>query len=434
MRVAGYVRVSTTEQAKNGYSVEEQENKIRQYCDLKGYELMQIYSDPGYTGTNYDRPALQRLLNEYKAYDMVLVFRLDRLSRTQEGALHLVDAFQSNGVAFTSISEQFDTSTPIGKAMLGIAAAFAELDHDTILERMALGREGRARKGLWRGGANCPLGYTFKDDQLVINDDAVQIREVFERFLSGESMRGILRAMHDKYGGWNQPSAVSRCLRNPVYKGIIEFNGEYFQGQHKPIIDPIDWDRAQALYQSRMDHVSATQRNPYKASHLLVGLLYCAECGRRYGVIQSVKNGVRYAYYRCDGKSYGCTSKNQKLADLDAIVIGEIEKLDYDEPAKQKAVDHSREIAKIERQISKLIDLYTVDGISQKELTNRIETLNKRKDKLRIVPEVKRDRPPREKVHAILHTGSFKDRKALVDALIDKIEIDGDDMHIYWNL
>lgn len=439
MRVAGYVRVSTQEQARNGYSVGEQEEKIRAYCSLKEWDLVKVYADPGYTGTNYDRPALQRMLSETDRFDMVLVYRLDRLSRSQEGALHLVNDLKSKGIAFNSISENFDTSTPIGQAMLGIAAAFAQLDHDTILERMALGKDGRARKGLWRGGSSVPIGYDYKDGQLVINEDgAAQVRKVYDLYLSGWSMNAISRYMFEHYGTayntWSSPVCALRVLKNPLYKGWLRYKGELIKGQHKAIIDPQAWDNAQALYRSRYDTLGDHQKNPHIARHLLTGLIRCPSCGSRYITHTSIHKNRNYTYYTCPNRrKKKCDSTIIREDKGDDLVVNEILGLDFEQPRINPPKDHGKDIAKIDRQISKLIDLYAIDGISQKDLTARIEALNKRKELLREPEEARIELPPKETVHDILCNGTFRARKDLVDSLIDRIEINGDEFHIYWS-
>ena len=164
MQVAAYIRVSTDKQADKGYSLPEQEERIRAYCKSKGWELSKIYSDAGFTGSNMDRPALQELMREISAYDIVLVNKLDRLSRSQKDTLHLIqDIFAPAGASFVSMQESFDTTTPIGIAMVGILSAFAQLERSQIKERMKMGKEGRKKKGLWHGGVNIPTGYDYKD-------------------------------------------------------------------------------------------------------------------------------------------------------------------------------------------------------------------------------------------------------------------------------
>lgn len=447
MTIAGYVRVSTYEQAKNGFSVGEQEAKIRQYCELKGWELGRIYSDPGYTGTNFDRPALQRLLSEYQRYDMVLVFRLDRLSRTQEGALHLVNEFQSHGVAFTSISEDFNTATPIGKAMLGIAAAFAELDHDTILERMALGREGRAREGLWRGGSNTPLGYDFIDGKLVINEDeAEQVRTIFRMYQEGYSVHKISVYMHGLYPNrYNQTNSVSQIIKNPLYKGVITYNGTPYAGKHEKIISEAEFDAVQALYKSRMDKMSDIQRNPFRATHLLTGLIICKRCGERYQYEGSRTKNIKYQYYTCRGKHphmhttqtkrvKRCDNKNYRCDKLEAMILQQIDELDFEAPKPKKRKDNKKALQRIDNQIERLIDLYTVDGISLEALQSRINGLRERREALTVVEEEPaRQIPPKETVTKVLQGDDFQAKKLVIDALIDRIEIDGENIDVFWS-
>lgn len=434
MKAAGYVRVSTQEQAKNGYSITEQADKIRTYCELKEWDLVETYEDPGYTGTNYDRPGLQRMLSETHRFDIVVVFRLDRLSRSQEGALHLVNDLKAKGIAFNSISENFDTSTSIGQAMLGITAAFAQLDHDTIIERMAIGKEGRAKKGLWNGGCYTPIGYTYANGRLSPNDDASHVREVFDMYVSGVPIMAIKRYSEANWGWHVYVSQITRMLKNPVYTGIVQYRGAQYPGQHERIVDDETWEQVQALYQKSLK-ARYDKRNPNKAKHLLVGLLYCS-CGCRYHIIWSgiSKQGVQYDYYACLGKRNGCKARNRKAPDLDSLILDEIRALNFADPPKRERKDNSAEIRKLERQKDRLIDLYSISGISAKSLTERIDKLNKRIRLLQQPPQISVNVPAKDKAIDILDNGTFEEQRALVNALIEKVEIDGDDIHIYWTI
>ena len=160
-RVFIYLRVSTTEQAEEGYSLSEQEYRLRKLCEANDWILVKIYTDGGFSGGNTDRPALQEMIKaiEKGEADMVLVDKLDRLSRSQYDTLHLIKkVFEANNVAFVSRAESFDTSTPFGRAMVGILAVFAELERERIKERMSEGREGRAKEGKWRGRQQGQVG------------------------------------------------------------------------------------------------------------------------------------------------------------------------------------------------------------------------------------------------------------------------------------
>ena len=152
--IAIYVRVSTAEQKMHGYSVGEQIDRLTNFSKALGYDKPQIYNDAGYSGATLDRPALSVLINDVKArkVEKVLVYKLDRLSRSQKDTLMLIeDIFLQNGCDFVSISENFDTSTPLGRAMIGILAVFAQLEREQIKERMSMGREARAKQGKYAG-------------------------------------------------------------------------------------------------------------------------------------------------------------------------------------------------------------------------------------------------------------------------------------------
>mgnify|MGYP000469398269 FL=1 len=149
-KVAIYVRVSTTNQAEEGYSIEEQIDKLKAYCMIKDWSVYDVYVDAGFSGSNIKRPAIQKLIKDTKrkVFDTVLVYKLDRLSRSQKDTLYLpVYVFLENKIDFVSLLENFDTSTAFGKAMVGILSVFAQLDREQIKERMQLGKLGRAKSG-----------------------------------------------------------------------------------------------------------------------------------------------------------------------------------------------------------------------------------------------------------------------------------------------
>ena len=159
-----YIRVSTREQAEEGYSIGEQEERLKKYCDAMNWNIGGIFIDPGFSGANINRPALQKMIKEIERGngDIVLVDKLDRLSRSQYDTLFLINkVFSAHNCSFVSRAEAFDTSTPFGRAMVGILSVFAELERERIKERMSDGREGRAKEGKYRGGGHIPIGYDY---------------------------------------------------------------------------------------------------------------------------------------------------------------------------------------------------------------------------------------------------------------------------------
>ena len=144
-RAALYIRVSTLEQAQEGYSVGEQRERLIAYCKAQDWLIADIYVDGGYTGSNLNRPGIQKLMSETEKFDVVLVYKLDRLSRSQRDTLYLIEEiFRPNKVDFVSMQESFDTSSPFGKAMIGLLAVFAQLEREQIKERTWMGRVGAA--------------------------------------------------------------------------------------------------------------------------------------------------------------------------------------------------------------------------------------------------------------------------------------------------
>lgn len=152
--VALYIRVSTQEQASEGYSIDEQRERLVKYAEAQSWSVYRVYSDPGFSGGSLERPGLRSLILDVNAgkVNKVVVYKLDRLSRSQKDTLYLIeDVFLPASVDFVSMTENFDTGTPLGRAMIGILSVFAQLEREQIKERMSLGREGRAKSGLFHG-------------------------------------------------------------------------------------------------------------------------------------------------------------------------------------------------------------------------------------------------------------------------------------------
>lgn len=455
MNVAGYVRVSSESQTEN-YSIPEQTAAIQNYCAAKGWNLIEIYVDGGFSGANTNRPQLKELLSKLDYYDIVLVYKLDRFSRSQKDILLLLDELNQKNVKFASIQENFDTSTALGMAMLGIMAAFAQLERETIKERMALGKKGRIKKGLWRAGSNVPTGYDYIDGHLVIREDeAEQIRKIFELCLSGWSINKIRQYMHanytNRYSSWAQASAVSTALRNELYIGKLpsKVDKVSYEGEHEAIIDNETFYEVQRLLDARLEHFDPTLKHPFKAKYLLTGIIYCGECGGRVSCV----SGHSYSYYGChrntadprEKKKPKCSTPNYNTKKLDKIIIDEVLKLSYSDIAIQsiikprKKVDHRKAIKSLERQKTRLIDLYAIGGIEMEALTIKINDITAKIDKLRL----DKQEPPElsfsdaKKLFSDakeIFTGDYdtERKRAILTALIKKIVLSGDQIIIHW--
>ena len=455
MNVAGYCRVSTESQKEN-YSIPQQKQLIEEYCKLRGWNLVKIYVDAGYSGANINRPALQDLREHIKYYDIVLVYKLDRLSRSQKDMLQLVEEFSNESVKFTAIQENFDTSTPLGMAMLGILSAFAQLERENIKERMALGRKGRTEKGLWRAGSNVPTGYDYIDGHLVIREDeAIQIRKIFELCLQGKTINQITAYMHEhytnRYSSWAHSSSVTTALRNKLYIGLLPStsDGVDYQGEHEPIIDKETFDNVQLILKARLENLNPTFTHPFKAKYLLTGFTFCGECGGRVAIV----SGHHYAYYGCNNtyqsnykkRGIRCKTPRYRHEDLDKVIKDEVLKLSYDDNSikalikPRKEVSHKKALKSLENQKSRLIDLYSVGGIELEELTVKIADITDKITQLKhehpAPPELSYEKARKvfDQVEEIFKDAdNIEGQRVILQTLIKKIVLVGDDIEIHW--
>lgn len=482
MRVYGYVRVSTPEQAKEGYSIGAQTDKLEAYCKARGWTLCNIYTDPAYSGAKMDRPGLQKLIADVQAgkVDLVLVYKLDRLSRSQKDTLYLIeDVFTPRNVAFVSINENFDTSTAFGRAMVGILSVFAQLEREQIKERTQMGLFERAKEGLWKGGGITPIGYEYIEsaNELRVNDyEAAQVREIFDMFVNqGYAITKIQKLMQDKgyryrYGGWGHPKTVRNVLSNNVYIGVIKWGEHEFAGQHQPLISEGTFRKAQRrLADTSWRDGKPPEFSPFSATQLLTGLLFCKHCGGRYfgsggyrGSHKIPNSQKRYIHiYVCYSraktrkemiKDPDCKNKRWPSEQLDKQVIGQIRKLYTDDTyfdSLTAAQQHDNKIpallqriAELDVQIGKMLDLYQFKNIPPGQIAPRLEALANEKTSLERevqLLEAADNGLSIEDARAIigtakdvLDTGSLDEKRQLVRALIKRIDIDNEDIYITW--
>lgn len=469
-RVFLYVRVSTQEQAKEGYSIDEQIERLRDYCKAMGWIIVKIYTDAGYSGASTDRPALQDMIEDIEAGkgDSVVVYKLDRLSRSQKDTLSLIeDSFLAHKVDFVSMTENFDTSTPFGRAMIGILSVFAQLEREQIKERMGMGKEGRAKDGKWHGGGFTPIGYDYVDGNLVINEfEAMQIREIHKLYQEGKAFNAIdgifaERGYTQKHGKWHV-KRIKEAMTNELYIGKITYNGHTYDGTHEPIIDLETFNKSIALYKSKdFSKYKNNGRTTYLGS-----LIYCHQCGARYGATTHIDRqyNKEYRYYSCYSrrktarnmiKDPNCKNKNFRREELDQMIFDEISKLAQDpsyihEIRQSKFSDDDRnkenlikkEIAKIDGQKSRFMDLYGLGEFTMEEVQSKVTPLNEQKKKLEQelinLSDGKSSITEQEALELVeswedvLSEGNFEQIRMLINSLIDRIEIDNDDVDIYW--
>lgn len=472
MIVALYIRVSTQEQANEGYSIGEQTERLHKYADAMQWRVYDTYIDGGFTGADTNRPALQKMIRDIEAgyINKVVVYKLDRLSRSQRDTLMLIeDIFLKNNCDFVSMNENFDTSTPFGRAMIGILAVFAQLEREQIKERMNMGKVARAKSGKYFGG-RFPFGYDSVNGELVINDfEAMQIREIFKMALDGLSAYTIAEKMQEK--GYKtrlaeyRASHVWALLRSKIYIGYIKYGGEWHKGIHEPIIDNDTFSNVQKIINDRSEAYLKHNRNRGKATTYLGGFLVCGRCGAKYtkNVQSTTRNGHHYKYhvFCCNSRTKrgkkniidpNCKNKNWKADELTGLIMDEIKKLALDpsyirptKPAPDNNDDKiiETQIKNIEAQLSKLLDLYTIGQMPLDLLQTKIKALDAQKNKLENELQAVKDRRGQtltieqtaqivKDFPAILERGNLDEVRAIIGELIEKIVLDGDDISIYW--
>jgi len=323
-KAAVYIRVSTDAQREEGYSIDAQKEMLTAYCVSKGIRDYDFYIDGGFTGSNIERPELGRLIGDIKngIVNSVLVYKLDRLSRSQKDTLYLIeDVFNPHGVDFVSLNESMDTSTPLGRLMLGILSAFAQLERENIRERTRMGMKERVKSGLWMGGGRVPFGYDYDKEQgiLVPNKDAETVRKIYDLYLEGYSCSKIAQMVGLKY-----EKLALQILTRKSNAGFINYNGEEYIGKHEPII-------SLETYQKAMDYMlSRSVTRPSDSNYLLTGLLYCGKCGAKLRYQKWGKYDCKLVCYSQDKnkphliKDPNCNNERHWAAEIENAVIQDL--------------------------------------------------------------------------------------------------------------
>lgn len=447
-KAAIYIRVSTQEQVEN-YSIEVQKERLEAFCKAKDWDIYNVYIDGGYSGATIERPDLKRMLEDINDFDTVVVYKLDRLSRSQKDTLELIeDHFLKNNVNFVSITETLDTSTPFGKAMIGILSVFAQLERETIAERMRMGHIKRAENGLrGMGGDYDPSGFKRINGLLVTKpDEKEHIQRVFDLYEQYHSITRVQEKLKEEgYPVWRF-RRYRDILSNRLYAGYVSFAGKHYKGKHEQFISDEQFDRVQVL----LDRHKGNNMHKAKKS-LLSGLLKCYSCGEQfvsYSTGLSKRNTKKYYYYICRARRFPseydekCMNKNWSRSKLEKLIINELKKISIKKQKSQKEktkIDYEKMIKNIDNKINRLVELYASDTkISKELLETQIEKLNNEKE--RIIHKRKSDKENTQTVSddmlnfikADFEGLEFKDKQAIVQKLIKKIHIDGDNVIIDW--
>jgi site-specific DNA recombinase len=307
-----YCRVSTEEQADEGFSIEGQTDKLRLYASLRDLGEVTVISDPGLSGKNLKRAGLQQLLAAVEAGHVthVIVWRLDRLSRNLGDLILLADMFGERGVNLHSVSENLDLSSASGRMFYNVLGSFAQYFREQLSENVKMGNERAVKEGRW---INRPkTGYDLEDGALVRNDDATRVQEIFRLRGKGRSYRIIEDQTGIKY------STVCAILNSRIYLGEVLHNETWHPGSHEAIITEEEWHAAHRRL----------SKGVQPSRDVLSGRVRCGLCGRRMAVLQNGKGSVTY---KCRHRGEGCDQPARSTKGLARAVVFGLSLLGGDE-------------------------------------------------------------------------------------------------------
>ena len=363
IRCAIYTRKSSEEGLEQAFnSLDAQREACAAFVLSQRHEgwaaLPTLYDDGGYSGGTIERPALQRLIADIEAgqIDVVVVYKVDRLTRALSDFAKLVDIFDRLGVSFVSITQQFNTTTSMGRLTLNVLLSFAQFEREVIGERVRDKIAASKKKGMWMGG-NPPLGYDVKDRKLVVNKvEARTVVHIFRRYLALKSVRDLkedlaatgirskrrLRLDGTEFGQRELArGALYGMLQNRIYRGEITHKGNSYPGEHPAIIDQQLWDEVQELVAKNRVERATGARAKYPS--LLGGLVFDTT-GERLTPTYAIKKGTRYRYYISaplmrQAKTRRSHGWRIPAADLESLVINRLRTFFTDPTALLDAID-----------------------------------------------------------------------------------------------
>ncbi|MEK4343146.1 recombinase family protein [Brevibacillus sp. FSL L8-0710] len=321
LKAAIYCRVSTEEQT-SGFSLDAQQSVLEVYAEAKGYQIYDFYVDDGYSGKDFERPAVQRLFRDMRSrkFDAIIVWKVDRFSRSNKDVLTVIDdELKPRKMKLLVSTCDIDSSTPNGYMFISLLGTFAEYERTMIVERVDLGMQKRAVDGFWCGGK--VLGYdndTVNKTLLINEQESKIVKEIFSLRSQGLGYKSITNLLNEqgkrtKNGKLFSIPGIKLILENEVYIGNVVWgkhrqwninrrkgkndNPIKVKGKHDPIIDMELWDKVQAVNQVQKEN--APKHSNFKGDFILTGILRCPACGSGTVMSKSKKNGKYHLYYMC---------------------------------------------------------------------------------------------------------------------------------------
>jgi len=483
VRCAIYTRKSTEEGLQQEFNtLDAQRESGEAYIAAQKHEgwvcLPDRYDDGGFTGGNMDRPAVQRLLKDMEAgkVDCVVVYKVDRLSRSLMDFARIMETFENHHVSFVSVTQQFNTSTSMGRLMLNVLLSFAQFEREIISERTRDKIAAARRKGKWSGGKPL-LGYDMValpgGTRLMVNEaEAAQVRAIFELYLQQEGLIATLKELDQR--GWHSKQWITRkgvarggrpfdknslfkLLTNVTYLGKVTYHDEIHPGEHPAIVDEQIWQRVQSILHRNGRSGGAPVKNKHGA--LLKGLLRCVpcNCAMTHG-FSSKGPSKRYRYYIClNAMKRGwhvCPSKSVPAGEIERFVVERIKCIGRDpgvlaETIRQAQEQNKRDLAALGEE-QRILDKdmakrsaevrrlaasanTAADAGQLGRIKEQIATLEKRATEVRErIIAVSRERVDQREVEAAMsvfdpvwETLTPREQARIIHLLVERVDYDG---------
>ncbi|MDO5003464.1 MAG: recombinase family protein [bacterium] len=447
MKAGLYARVSTDSQLE-GYSIDAQKEFLISYAKSKDYTEFVYYVDGGYSGKDLNRPAIQRLIEDCKNHkiDAVFVFKLDRISRSQRDTLYLIEeVFNKYDVSFISMRENFDTSSPFGKAMIGVLSVFAQLERETILERTRIGLKKRAEAGLWRGGGKIPFPYRYDRNTgtlVPIPEQVELLHKMISLYISGKSFNAIGDIV-----GMDESMVETRIL-SITNTGKVPYKGEVFEGQHEAVV-------SDELYEEILRVNKVRSREPYERHYLLSGKIFCGHCGAKYRYQKWGKRLIMYCYSQQKSKPRyikdpNCNNKRWDTFEVEDAILEQLFKMSLDIDLFKKTFnittvnvknEYKVRIEEITKQINNLLN-NIASGVAVNETNQKITELEKEKEMIeeKLISSEQKEKDNKVSLDMIKNLKStwfdmdFDEQRRIIEHLIDKVVVNDNEINIYYNI
>lgn len=382
MTVGLYIRVSTLEQAKEGYSIAAQKERLTAYCAAQGWNDFRFYVDEGVSAKDTNRPQLNLLLDHVRGgqIKMILVYRLDRFTRSVRDLYELLDMLEKHKCSFKSATELYDTSNAMGRMFIGLVALLAQWETENLSERIKMALEKKVSGGE-RVGA-IPYGFDLsKEEKLVKNDKAVVVLDMIDKIKKGMSANQVANYLsktnNDKMV-WHT-TAIFRILQNPTLYGATRWNDNIYENTHEGLITKEEFMKLQKILQNRALH----RRRDVVNDYLFQGVLICPNCNSTLSVnryVRKRKDGSQYqgAVYKCQvcwksGRTMLTIGEHRFVNALTeymkAVKIPDIE------PEEEKDERHIylEQLQQVEKKREKYQRAWAADLISDKEFEDRMK-------------------------------------------------------------